>query len=246
MAYWARNILQHADVSTTPIQFAGAGAVTTRTVTAFGSLAPPSAYDVSVARSASDVQWSTDNPAVATVSPARQVTATGSGSTWVRIRPRLDRLPPDAIAYLPFESRGDSIQVTVSGSPGGSGPMRVSAIVSPGAPPFTTSGEKTFTATVVNAQSGVPVQVAWLVDRSDNGPGWEGSPVVTSGTTFPYLVSGGSYHLRIQATPQQLVNDTLRVGGAMIADFPVCTGGEPLAVRQEAPPIAQTNRPQGC
>jgi hypothetical protein len=113
---------------------------------------------------------------------------------------------------------------------------RVSDIAGPAAP---LNGGQTygFTATVVNGGDPASLRVTWRMTRSDR-PSDLAILWVTNGPHLDYFVPEGSYSLRVEATPKDLVSG--KTGGAFVLDYPVCTGQVQFGGG------ASTNAPQGC
>lgn len=229
--YWGKPILKGSNVDTLPIASLQPGASVQRAFSQFRSFQNPSAYPASLPRTVAHATWSSDNSAIATVSPSGLITGVAGGTTYIRVRPRLDSVPSTYRIWSPFELRGDSIRVSVVLDT----LLRVTNVTSPGAPPFTTAGTKVFTASIAGFAPSPAVQVTWQVDFSSNGIGWDAT--WTGGTSYSLSVPAGSYSIAVRATPKQ----GSKTGAAYQSDWPVCTGGgEPDFASQ------QSYGPGGC
>lgn len=155
---------------------------------------PPQSYGLSQATGPDSLTLSSAAPSVANVSASGRITATALGLATIRVRARQDRVPANRLLWSPLEQVGDGKQVSVRRD----SLLRVTSIVSPGAPPFTTPGNKTFTAIVAGNADSPAIQVTWQVDFSNTGPGWDVTQ--TTGTSFIKSVPEGSYSIAVRAT----------------------------------------------
>lgn len=162
--------------------------------------------------------------------------ALAAGTVWVAAGPSAGA-SAQTRWWLPFQERGDSIQVTVLAPPPPPPPppFKVTSIAADEIP-FQTVGLHQLVATVVSAPG--PVTTRWLIVDSR-------SPTVTDtvfvgGTTLTRWIDSGSYNLSFTARPQS----GSTIGFAAVQDIPVCTassgGGSTDAVANCPPPGGET------
>jgi hypothetical protein len=156
--------------------------------------------------------WNVKDPTIAAVSASRYVRGLKAGTTRLIIS-NPSPFPSTYQKGARFGGWGHEIPVTVTAATGG---FRVSALNGP-ATPITTAGSYSLAATVVNPPTGT-ITIRWVVaysnavlDTVDTGFG---------PNSYALQVPAGSYRIRVTATPR--VGTT--TGGAIILDYPVCTG----------------------
>lgn len=178
--------------------------------------------------------WNSKNAGIATVVSGNIVRGLQVGSTELWTSPGT-AFPPTYQSGARFAGWGHEIPVAVSGGATG---FRVLAFNGP-ATPITSAGSRLLTAIVINAQQGeltIRWQVAYsnaVVDTVDTG-------FVANG--YSLSVPAGSYNIRVTATPR--VGGT--TGGALVQDYPVCTGGgQPVYVQSELPG-GEPDAKEGC
>jgi hypothetical protein len=231
--FWSRGILRRTTLDTASITLLP-GQTRQLSLTALVS-EPPASYNLTQPSGPDSLLFSSSSTSTATVSAGGLVTAIAAPNlATIRVRARQDRVPSNRLVWSPLEQIGDAKRVSVRFD----SLLRVTNITSPGAPPFTTSGNKTFTASIAGAAPSPAVQVVWQADFSDNGIGWDVTQ--TTGTSFTMLVPEGSYSIEIRATPKQGTN----TGAAYQSQWPVCTPMNFL--RLPAPQAPQPMAPQGC
>lgn len=226
--FWARGVLQHSNLGSAQINLQVGQTRQLQISSLFSD--PPASYPLSHSVGPTNMALTSTSSTVASVSGSGLVTALAAGTTRIRVKGRQDQLPSNRLLWSPLEVKGDSVLVVVTADT----ILRVTNVTSPGAPPFTTSGNKALTAAIAGAAPSPAVQVTWQVDFSDNGPGWDVTQ--NGGTTFTLFVPGGSYSMSIKATPKQ----GGKTGAAFQSQWPVCTGGAGTLG------LPQPNKPGGC
>lgn len=181
--------------------------------------------------------WNAQPPGLARVEAGNVLVPTKPGFVRLYAMVQENGLPSNVrrSVRLRVDSAGHQIDVNIMPlvwRPG----YRVSNISGPVAP---LNGGQTygFTATVVNGGDPASLRVTWRMTRSDR-PSDLAILWVTNGPHLDYFVPEGSYSLRVEATPKDLVSG--KTGGAMVVDYPVCTGQVSFSGG------ASTNAPQGC
>ncbi|NNG15994.1 MAG: hypothetical protein HKM89_05885 [Gemmatimonadales bacterium] len=185
-----------------------------------------------------NLSWSTDNVAIASVNAAGLIRGEGAGSTTVRAKIGTG-LPPSYQVGTIMGADGEPIHVTVNPPGGGFRVTAINGVI----PPITSPGTRTLTATVVN-KPGTTLQLRWEVDYSNTAPNPD---TVTSWglNSYRLRVEEGSYNIRVKATPRS----DAEIGTAAVRDYPVCTdggGGVGEFSRADKPGDPGTNAVGGC
>lgn len=225
--FWSTGILKQTNLDTNRIAIQP-GQSRQLSVSAFSSR-PPESYDLTLPAPATRLTFTSNAPTIASVSAAGLVTALATGSSRISVSGKPSQIPAGMLLWSPNEVTGDTVRVVVSPDT----LLRITNVTSVGAPPFTTGGQKTFTATVLGAMPTPAVQVAWRVHFSFNGASvWDST---LGGPTYALTIPGGSYRLDVWARPVQ----GQKLGAAYQSSWPVCTPETPLR-------LPQPNRPGGC